>query len=189
MITLRFGGYQPGRSVHSRGLHALAECVARRSAGGLAIEVTENVVASGHKAGDLFELVASGALDGCYFASSYLAGRVPALGVLDCRSRRGRGRRRLVALDGAGGAAAGRGGRRRHPVSRAGVLGQRHPPYQQWRAADLCAGGLCGVAPADLGQRAASGGIPGRWDSARHSSMWRSWAQQWRNGGGRRRTR
>src|SRR5665213_2371647 len=66
VITLRFGGYQPARSVHSRGLQALAACVARRSAGGLAIEVTENVVANGHKAGDLFELVASGELDGCY---------------------------------------------------------------------------------------------------------------------------
>jgi C4-dicarboxylate-binding protein DctP len=73
---LRFGLYQPARSVRSRGLQALAGSVARLSAGKVAIGVTENVVASGHEAADLFDMVAGGALDGCYFASSYLAGRV-----------------------------------------------------------------------------------------------------------------
>jgi TRAP-type C4-dicarboxylate transport system substrate-binding protein len=104
VITLRFGGYQPARSVHSRGLHALAECVAQRAAGELVVEVTENVVAAGHKAADLFEMVASGTLDGCYFASSYLAGRVPALGVLDLPFQAGPRAAAFAALDGAGGA-------------------------------------------------------------------------------------
>jgi TRAP-type C4-dicarboxylate transport system substrate-binding protein len=104
MITLRFGGYQPMRSVHSRGLHALADGVARRAGGELGIEVTENVVAAGHKAGDLFELVAGGTLDGCYFASSYLAGQVPALGVLDLPFQAGSLAAAFAALDGAGGA-------------------------------------------------------------------------------------
>jgi TRAP-type C4-dicarboxylate transport system substrate-binding protein len=104
VITLRFGGYQPARSVHTRGLHALAGIVGRRSAGELGIEVTENVVPAGHKAADLFDLVSSGALDGCYFASSYLAGRVPALGVLDLPFQSGSRAAAFAALDGAGGA-------------------------------------------------------------------------------------
>jgi len=104
MIALRFGGYQPARSVHTRGLHALADSVARRSAGELAIEVTENIVSAGHKAGDLFDLVGSGVLDGCYFASSYLAGRVPALGVLDLPFQASSRAAAFAALDSAGGA-------------------------------------------------------------------------------------
>jgi C4-dicarboxylate-binding protein DctP len=107
MITLRFGGYQPARSVHTRGLRVLADSVARRSGGALAIEVTENVVSAGHKAGDLFELVASGALDGCYFASSYLAGRVPALEVLDLPFQAASRAAAFAALDGVGGALLG----------------------------------------------------------------------------------
>jgi len=108
VITLRFGGYQPARSVHTRALHALAASVARRAGDALRIEATENIVATGHKAGghkagDLFGLVASGALDGCYFASSYLAGRVPALGVLDLPFQAASRAASFAALDGTGG--------------------------------------------------------------------------------------
>ena len=104
MIALRFGGYQPARSVHTRALHALAASVRRLAGDALRIEVTENIVATGHKAGDLFGLVASGALDGCYFASSYLAGRVPALGVLDLPFQAASRAASFAALDGTGGA-------------------------------------------------------------------------------------
>jgi TRAP-type C4-dicarboxylate transport system substrate-binding protein len=83
MITLHFAGYQPARSVHSRALHALLDDVARRADGKLAITVTDSIVSIGRKAADLLTMVESGELDGCYFASSYLAGRVPALGVFD----------------------------------------------------------------------------------------------------------
>jgi len=83
MPELHFAGYQPARSVHTRGLHALRESVARRSNGALRIRVTDSIVAQGRKAADLLVMVESGELDGCYFASSYLAARVPALGVFD----------------------------------------------------------------------------------------------------------
>ena len=83
MLELHFAGYQPARSVHTRGLHALRECVARRSDGALSIRVTDSIVSQGRKAADLLSMVESGELDGCYFASSYLAARVPALGVFD----------------------------------------------------------------------------------------------------------
>jgi TRAP-type transport system periplasmic protein len=83
MITLHFAGYQPARSVHTRALHALRDDVARRASGALAITVTDSIVSLGRKAANLLTMVESGELDGCYFASSYLAVRVPALGVFD----------------------------------------------------------------------------------------------------------
>jgi TRAP-type transport system periplasmic protein len=83
MVTLHFAGYQPARSVHTRALHALSDCAARRSGGALVISVTDSIVALGRKAADLLTMVESGELDGCYFASSYLAGRVPELGAFD----------------------------------------------------------------------------------------------------------
>jgi C4-dicarboxylate-binding protein DctP len=104
VITLRFGGYQPARSVHTRGLHALAARVAHHAPDALEIHVTDNVVAAGRKAADLFTMVTNGKLDGCYFASSYLAARVPALGVLDLPFQAASRTAAFAALDGAGGA-------------------------------------------------------------------------------------
>jgi TRAP-type C4-dicarboxylate transport system substrate-binding protein len=83
MLELHFAGYQPARSVHTRSLRALRESVVHRSDGALGIRVTDSIVAQGRKAADLLTMVESGELDGCYFASSYLAARVPALGVFD----------------------------------------------------------------------------------------------------------
>jgi TRAP-type C4-dicarboxylate transport system substrate-binding protein len=83
MIELHFAGYQPARSVHTRGLYTLRDGVARHAGSTLSIKVTDSVVSLGRKAADLLSMVESGELDGCYFASSYLAARVPALGVFD----------------------------------------------------------------------------------------------------------
>ena len=83
MIELHFAGYQPARSVHTRALHALRDGVARHAGDALRIKVTDSIVATGRKASDLLTMVDTGELDGCYFASSYLASRVPALGVFD----------------------------------------------------------------------------------------------------------
>ena len=105
MITLHFAGYQPARSVHTRALHALRDSVARRTGGALAIDVTDSVVASGRKAADLLTMVANGELDGCYFASSYLAARVPALGVFDQPFQAGSREEVFAGLDGDTGAA------------------------------------------------------------------------------------
>jgi C4-dicarboxylate-binding protein DctP len=83
MVTLRFAGYQPARSVHTRALHSLRDGVARRAGGTLKIEVTDSIISQGRKAADLLAMVERGELDGCYFASSYLTGRVPTLAVFD----------------------------------------------------------------------------------------------------------
>jgi TRAP-type transport system periplasmic protein len=104
VITLHFAGYQPARSVHTRGLHALRDSVARYAGDALTIAVTDSIVATGRKAADLLSMVESGELDGCYFASSYLAARVPALGVFDQPFQAGSRDAVFSGLDGLSGA-------------------------------------------------------------------------------------
>lgn len=82
-IDLTFGGYQLENSVHTRGGRVLAEAVAEETGGAVTLAFDENIVARGHKAADLLSLTESGELDGCYFSSSYLAKRVPELGIFD----------------------------------------------------------------------------------------------------------
>ena len=83
MTTLRFGGYQPERSVHTRAARALGEAWRARLAGPADFQMTPQIIAAGHAAADLLSMTESGELDMCYFASSYLVARVPELGVLD----------------------------------------------------------------------------------------------------------
>jgi C4-dicarboxylate-binding protein DctP len=99
MISLHFAGYQPPRSVHTRALHALRESAAR-AGGALTITVTDSVVATGRRAADLLSMVETGEIDGCYFASSYLAARVPQLGVFDHPFRAGSREQVFADLDG-----------------------------------------------------------------------------------------
>lgn len=82
-IELKFGGYQGDKSVHTRGGRVLAEAVAEETGGRVKLIFDENIVSRGHKAADLLSLTESGDLDGCYFSSSYLAKRVPELGIFD----------------------------------------------------------------------------------------------------------
>ena len=102
--TLKFGGYQGENSVHTRGGRVLAEAVARNTAGAVELIFNENIVARGHKAADLLTLTESGKLDGCYFSSSYLAKRLPQLGLFDQHFVVPDRRRAYAVLDGGVGA-------------------------------------------------------------------------------------
>ena len=82
-LTLQAGGYQGAASVHTKGLAALAAAIERLSGGDLRMAVTPDITGDGSKATDLLARVEAGTLDLCYFASSYLAGRVPNLGAFD----------------------------------------------------------------------------------------------------------
>jgi len=82
-ITIRFGGYQGPQSVHTRGGRALGQYLHEELGDAVNFIFDENIVERGQKAADLLTMVESGELDGCYFSSSYLAGRVPELGVFD----------------------------------------------------------------------------------------------------------
>jgi tripartite ATP-independent transporter DctP family solute receptor len=81
-MLLRCGGYQGEDSVHTRALRVL-EAEIGRAGPGVEVELTPNITTQGRKASDLLTLVEGGELDLCYFSSSYLAGRVPSLRVLD----------------------------------------------------------------------------------------------------------
>lgn len=81
--TFLAGGYQGAASVHTRALWHLAAAIERYSDGDLRLTVTPDITGDGSKATDLLARVEAGTLDLCYFASSYLAARVPALAAFD----------------------------------------------------------------------------------------------------------
>jgi TRAP-type transport system periplasmic protein len=82
-VALRFGGYQPARSVHTRTVRAFEAGLERRLGDGVAFSFLEDVTQTGRRAADLLAMTEAGELDLCYFSSSYLAGRVPALALFD----------------------------------------------------------------------------------------------------------
>jgi C4-dicarboxylate-binding protein DctP len=101
MTKLKFGGYQGDKSVHTRGGRVLVDAVAEETDGAVTIDFDENIVVRGHKAADLLTMTESGELDGCYFSSSYLANRVPGLGLFDQHFVVPDRRRAYALLDGA----------------------------------------------------------------------------------------
>jgi C4-dicarboxylate-binding protein DctP len=82
-LRIRLAGYQPERSVMTRGLHRLATALRESLGDRIDIALTGNVTASGRRADDLLAMTAGDELDVCYFSSSYLAGRVPSLAMFD----------------------------------------------------------------------------------------------------------
>ncbi len=82
-LSLKFGGYQPARSVLTRAARRVGDELVRRLGGGVEFDLQENVTTAGRKATDLLTMTAGGELDLCYFSSSYLVMRVPVLGVFD----------------------------------------------------------------------------------------------------------
>ena len=83
MPVLRLAGYQPDASVHTRALRQFAATLRMRCGLGSTVEVVPDVTRQGARAAELPALVDDGSFDMCYLASSYLAARVEALGVLD----------------------------------------------------------------------------------------------------------
>lgn len=100
--TPRLQRIESSASVCARGLTPAAE--GNPGATRWQVEVIRDVTERGARAADLLSMVESGEVEICYFAASYLAGRVPALGAFDAPFA-GVDRRRLYAdLDGAWGA-------------------------------------------------------------------------------------
>ena len=99
-IRIRFGGYQGPNSVHTRAGHRLGGALAAELGASVEFEFDSNIVARGHKASDLLSMVETGELEGCYFSSSYLAHRVPELGIFDQHFVVPDRRRAYAVLDG-----------------------------------------------------------------------------------------
>lgn len=82
-IDIRFGGYQGPFSVHNRAVTVFGDRLAEALGGDLAFDHTPNVTDQGHNAVDLLDMVSTGEMTFCYFASSYLADRVAEFALLD----------------------------------------------------------------------------------------------------------
>ncbi len=82
-IDIHFGGYQGPTSVHNRAVTVFGDALAQSLGGDLTFEHTLNVMDQGHPATDLLDMVTTGEMTLCYFASSYLADRVAEFALLD----------------------------------------------------------------------------------------------------------
>ena len=82
-VRIRIAGYQDEQSVHTRAVRVMMRSLQEKAADRVSVAFEPNIAERGRKVADLLDLVKSGDLDLCYFSSSYLTKRVPALGVLD----------------------------------------------------------------------------------------------------------
>jgi len=80
---LHFVGYHPAHSVQARAVDVLAGGLARRLGDEIEFRFDPDIGDLGHKAFELLDMVESGRFDLCYFYSSYLADRVPELGLFE----------------------------------------------------------------------------------------------------------
>lgn len=80
---LSFAGYQGEKSVHTRAGRIFCETIQGEAGDTALVSFDENIVLKGHRAAELLTKTESGEIDGCYFSSSYLAARVPELGLFD----------------------------------------------------------------------------------------------------------
>jgi TRAP-type transport system periplasmic protein len=101
---IRIAGYHDEQSVHTRAVRVMMRALQEKAAGLISVDFERNIAERGRKVADLLDLVKSGDLDICYFSSSYLTRRVPALGVLDIPFQLADRRDTRALLDGGFGA-------------------------------------------------------------------------------------
>jgi TRAP-type C4-dicarboxylate transport system substrate-binding protein len=82
-IGIRFGGYQGPTSVHNRAVTVFGENLSETLGDDVSFAHTLNVMDLGHPATALLDMVSSGEMTFCYFASSYLGQWVPEFELLD----------------------------------------------------------------------------------------------------------
>ena len=101
-IKISLGGYQPPASVHNRAAEILGRELQSRLKEAVSYTMDGNVVMTqGINAIDLLDLVENGDLTLCYFASSYLADRIPEIGIFDLPFVVESREKAYAALDGA----------------------------------------------------------------------------------------
>ena len=105
---IHIAGYQNETSVHTRGVRVMIRALQERAAGRVTVDFEPNIADRGRKVADLLDLVEAGELDLCYFSSSYLTKRVPALGILDIPFQFTDRRDTRIRLEGSLGATLGR---------------------------------------------------------------------------------
>ena len=101
-IKISLGGYQPPASVHNRAAEILGRELQSRLKEAVSYTMDGNMVMTqGINAIDLLDLVENGDLTLCYFASSYLADRIPEIGIFDLPFVVESREKAYAALDGA----------------------------------------------------------------------------------------
>lgn len=99
--AIHFVGYHPPTSVQSRAMKVLDQALTARLGERIDFRFDSDIASLGRKANDLLRMVEAGELDGCYFYSSYLAGRVPELGLFELPFQIAGRDRAYALLDGA----------------------------------------------------------------------------------------
>jgi TRAP-type C4-dicarboxylate transport system substrate-binding protein len=82
-FDIKFSGYQGPRSVHNRAVQVFGESLTRSLGQRVSFHHVLNITEHGRKAADLLEMVTTGETSLCYFSSSYLADKVPAIALFD----------------------------------------------------------------------------------------------------------
>lgn len=76
-IRIRFAGYQGKGSIHTRAAQAFGAALQRRMGNRIAFELEDNILAHGHKSGDLLPMVARGDETMCYISTIRFSTEVP----------------------------------------------------------------------------------------------------------------
>ena len=82
-IVIRLGGYQKPASIHTRACLRFGEVLQREAGDKVDFQFVPDVLALGHKSGDLPGMVESGELSMCYISSLRYAKWVPELALFD----------------------------------------------------------------------------------------------------------
>jgi len=78
-ITIKFAGYQGPKSVHTRAAIVFGQALGRELGDRVDFQLTEDILALGHKSGDLKPLVAEGVYDMAYIGTIRFNQAVPEL--------------------------------------------------------------------------------------------------------------
>lgn len=82
-VTFRLGGYQKPASIHTRACVRFGEVLKREAGDAVDFQFVPDVLALGHKSGDLPKMVESGELSACYISSLRYSKWVPELALFD----------------------------------------------------------------------------------------------------------
>lgn len=83
VVSLPVGGYAPASSSHGAGLDRFRRAMTKGSGGRVEVPLEFNILDRNRPASDLLDLVETGEMFMCYFSTSYLGARVPALNVIE----------------------------------------------------------------------------------------------------------
>lgn len=82
-VQIRFGGYGPPSTTHSRALKMIGDTLEAEFGDAVEVKYVWNVMDFGYRSEDVLWLAEAGVLTIVYQSTSYLTGRVPALGFVD----------------------------------------------------------------------------------------------------------